>query len=185
MRRSTFLRRRTIRMSALAIPRLEAVASILPAPQWSTTELLDSAHGHLSDLLIEMFGDLGVEKRHSVLSNYPGVLFGGEDPKLEISPTELAVKVARKCLASADIQPSSVVRRPSSVGLVLGVTSSPGRLLPSLVCDVMAQMPELPRNAATPSISLHGLLRVRQGRRHNASAVGAFSVRFPSGGWTP
>jgi 3-oxoacyl-[acyl-carrier-protein] synthase-3 len=96
-----------------------------------------------------MLVSLGVEERHSVLGNYDRVLFDEEEPKLDISATELAVEAARKCLVSADVA-------PSSIGLVLGVTSSPGRLLPSLVCDVMAQMPELPRTAATLSISYMG-----------------------------
>lgn len=127
-------------------PRLESVASVLPSPHWSTTELLRSARGHFSDQLEEMFGKLGVDNRHSVLSNYPGVLFDGETPKLDITGTELAVAAARKCLAVGDVP-------PSSIGLVLGVTTGPGRLLPSLVCDVMAAMPELPRTAVVLSLS--------------------------------
>jgi 3-oxoacyl-[acyl-carrier-protein] synthase III len=133
----------------LITPRLESVASALPTPQWSTTELLTAARGHLSERLEDMLVGLGVEKRHSILSNYPHVLFDGAEPKLDISATELAVEAARKCLASADVP-------PSSIGLVLGVTSSPGRLLPSLVCDVMAQMPELPRTVPTLSLAYMG-----------------------------
>lgn len=136
-------------MAVLMEPRLESVASALPTPQWSTAELLIAAHGHLSERLEEMILGLGVETRHSVLSNYSRVLFEGDEPKPEIGATKLAIEAARKCLDSAEIS-------PSSIGLVLGVTSSPGRLLPSLVCDVMAQMPELPRDAVTLSLAYMG-----------------------------
>jgi 3-oxoacyl-[acyl-carrier-protein] synthase III len=130
-------------------PHLNAVVAQLPAPHWSTQELLDASGGRLSGRLAEMLGGLGVEKRHSVLANYPEVLFEGAEPKADIGATELAVRAARRCLAEAGVA-------PGSVGLVLGVTSSPGRLLPSLVCDVFAQMPELPREAASLSISHMG-----------------------------
>jgi 3-oxoacyl-[acyl-carrier-protein] synthase-3 len=77
------------------------------------------------------------------------MLFDGATPKLDMSGLELAVAAARKCLAAGPV-------RPSSIGLVMGVTSSPGRLLPSLVCDIMAEMPELPRTAVTLSLSYLG-----------------------------
>ena len=138
-------------MSPLTIldPRLTAIAAEVPAPHWSTTELLSAAGGHLSTRLADSLAGLGVEKRHSVLANYPDVLFAGAAPELDVTATGLAVKAARACLAKADVP-------VDSIGLVLGVTSSPGRLLPSLVCDLLAQMPELPRSAATLSVEYMG-----------------------------
>ena len=130
-------------------PRLTAIAAELPHPEWTTDELLAAGRGRLSDKLVDMLGSLGVHKRHSILANYADVLFQGAEPKPDIGATALAVKAARKCLAKADVP-------VESIGLVLGVTSSPGRLLPSLVCDLMAQMPELPRTTANLSIAYMG-----------------------------
>lgn len=130
-------------------PRLNAIAAELPHPEWSTDELLSAGRGHLSDKLVEMLSGLGVQKRHSILANYADVLFEGAEPKLDIAASELAVKAARKCLAKAQVP-------VDTIGLVLGVTSSPGRLLPSLVCDMFAQMPELSRTAANLSIAYMG-----------------------------
>ncbi|WP_328388161.1 3-oxoacyl-[acyl-carrier-protein] synthase III C-terminal domain-containing protein [Nocardia sp. NBC_00416] len=96
-----------------------------------------------------MLNDIGVLNRHSVLANYPDVLFRDAEPKLDIATADLAVAAARKCLAKGDVA-------PESIGLVLGVTSAPGRLLPSLVCDVIARMPEIPRTVANLSIEYMG-----------------------------
>jgi 3-oxoacyl-[acyl-carrier-protein] synthase III len=130
-------------------PVLTAIAAELPSPQFSTDELLAAATGRFSDQLVEMLTGLGIEKRHSVLSNYPQVVFQGEDPKLDIATADLAARSARAALAKADVP-------PEAIGLVLGVSSSPGRLLPSLVCDVIARMPELPRHVANLSIEYMG-----------------------------
>jgi 3-oxoacyl-[acyl-carrier-protein] synthase III len=130
-------------------PHLTAVASELPPSVWPTEELLAAGRDHLSDKLVSMFRNLGVDTRYSILANYGDVLYSGAEPELGITAAELAVNAARKCLAKADVP-------TESIGLVLGVTSSPGRLLPSLVCDVVAQMPELSRSVATLSISYMG-----------------------------
>ncbi|MFC9295005.1 3-oxoacyl-[acyl-carrier-protein] synthase III C-terminal domain-containing protein [Streptomyces sp. NPDC057011] len=130
-------------------PVLLAVAAELPRPAFSTSELLDAARPLFSDRLLGMVGGLGIDKRHSVLSNYPDVVFGGADPKMDIATADLAVESARTALEKSGID-------PADIGLVLGVTSSPGRLLPSLVCDVIARMPELPRDVSNLSIEYMG-----------------------------
>ncbi|EST18939.1 3-oxoacyl-[acyl-carrier-protein] synthase III C-terminal domain-containing protein [Streptomyces roseochromogenus] len=130
-------------------PVLLAVAAEVPKPVFSTTELLDHARPQFSDKLLDMVGNLGITKRHSILANYPDVIFHGADPKLDTETADLAVASARAAMAKADIA-------PGKIGLVLGVTSSPGRLLPSLVCDVIARMPELPRDVANLSIEYMG-----------------------------
>lgn len=135
--------------SSLVRPRMNAIAAELPASQWSTEELLTASQGHFSKKLTQMLASLGVEKRHSILSNYTDVLFKGAAPQLEIPASKLAVKAARAALAKAQVD-------PESIGLVLGVTSSPGRLLPSLVCDMVAEMGELPRTVGTLSIEYMG-----------------------------
>jgi 3-oxoacyl-[acyl-carrier-protein] synthase III len=130
-------------------PRLNAVAAELPRPSFTTDDLRKAADGRLSDRLHDMLGDLGVEKRHSVLTNFPEVLFAGAEPAFDTAATALAVRACRAALAKADLD-------PGEIGLVLGVTSTPGRLLPSLVCDLFAQMPEIPRTAANLAIQYMG-----------------------------
>ncbi|MEU7768320.1 3-oxoacyl-[acyl-carrier-protein] synthase III C-terminal domain-containing protein [Nocardia sp. NPDC049190] len=130
-------------------PHLLGVAAELPRSAYSTEELLDAGQGHLSDRLEEMLGSLGVETRYSILANYPEVLFQGAEPEVDITVVDLAVRAARKSLAKADVS-------VESIGLVLGVSSSPGRLVPSLVCDMFARMPELPRTAQNLSIEYMG-----------------------------
>ncbi len=130
-------------------PVLIGAVAELPRPAFTTDELLRAAHGHLSDKLVAMLAGVGVEKRHSVLANYPDVLFAGAEPKLDVATADLAVTAARKCLAQANIS-------AESIGLVLGVSSSPGRLLPSLVCDLIARMPEIDRTVANLSIEYMG-----------------------------
>ncbi|MEV6430207.1 3-oxoacyl-[acyl-carrier-protein] synthase III C-terminal domain-containing protein [Nocardia sp. NPDC051463] len=135
--------------AAVIDPYLVAIATEVPPHRYSTEELLAASRGHLSDKLGAMLGSLGIEQRHSVLANYPDVLFQGAEPQLTIAAADLAVRAARKCLAKADVS-------PDSIGLVLGVSSTPGRLLPSLVCDIFARMPELPRTAPNLSIEYMG-----------------------------
>lgn len=130
-------------------PTLLAVSAELPPARWTTGELLAAAGDRFSDRLNGMLTGLGVDTRHSVLANYPEVLFGGAEPKLEIAAAELAARAVRSCLAKAEAD-------PASIGLVLGVTSSPGRLLPSLACDLFALLPEIPRDAVALSLEYLG-----------------------------
>ncbi|HEX3780049.1 MAG TPA: 3-oxoacyl-[acyl-carrier-protein] synthase III C-terminal domain-containing protein [Pseudonocardiaceae bacterium] len=130
-------------------PCLLAVSAELPPSRWSTDELLAAADGRLSDRLVTMLAGMGVRTRHSMLANYPEVLFAGVEPKLEMAVSELAARAVRSCLAKAEVD-------PASIGLVLGVTSSPGRLLPSLVCDLFALLPEIPRDAVALSLEYLG-----------------------------
>jgi len=130
-------------------PVLQSIAAQLPPSCSTTEELLSAAGDRLSDKLRLMLGSLGVESRYSVLRNFPDVLFGGAAPELAVPASTLAAQAARSCLERADID-------PGKIGLVLGVTSSPARLLPSMVCDLLALMPEIPRDVATLSVSYMG-----------------------------
>ncbi|WP_416974808.1 3-oxoacyl-[acyl-carrier-protein] synthase III C-terminal domain-containing protein [Streptomyces sp. 4F14] len=130
-------------------PRLHAIAARPPDPSWSTEDLLAAAGDRLSERLAAMLGDLGVAKRHSVLANYPEVLFEGAAPRLDVRASELSARTAAECLEKSGAA-------PERIGLVLGVTSSPGRLLPSLVCDLFGLLPWLPRDAANLSIAYMG-----------------------------
>ena len=131
------------------LPTIRSISAKLPEHSWTTDELLSAAGDRFSDKLRDMLTRLGVNKRHSVLANYPSVLFEGAEPELAISGSTLAVQAARICLEKENIH-------PDKIGLVLGVTSSPSRLLPSLVCDMFAQMPEFRRDTMNLSISFMG-----------------------------
>jgi 3-oxoacyl-[acyl-carrier-protein] synthase III len=142
-------------------PCLKAIAAAMPEPHWSTDELLSAAGDRLTPKLVDMMRDLGIDNRHSILANYPAVLFEGARPDFSISATGLAVQAVRRCIDKAGIP-------AESIGLVLGATSTPGRLLPSLVCDLFAQVPEIPRSADNLSISYMGcsvIARVIQAAR--------------------
>jgi 3-oxoacyl-[acyl-carrier-protein] synthase III len=145
-----FVERRFMdRTQALLSPTIQAIAAQLPEPCWTTEELLEASGDRFSDRLQSMLRRLGVDKRHSVLANYPEVLFAGAEPELAISGSTLAVQSARTCIEKAAID-------PGEIGLVLGVTSSPSRLLPSLVCDLFQQMDELRRDTINVSIEYMG-----------------------------
>ena len=131
--------------SSSVAPAIRAIAAQLPAPRWTTQELLEASENRFSDKLQGMLARLGVNSRHSVLANYPDVLFKGAEPELAISGSVLATQTAREAIEKAGID-------PGEIGLVLGVTSSPSRLLPSLVCDLFVHMPELRRD--TPNLSI-------------------------------
>ncbi len=133
----------------LVQPTIRSITAQLPSPSWTTDELLQASGRRFSDKLRDMLTRLGVDKRHSVLTNFPSVLFEGAEPELAISGSVLAAQAARRCIEQANVC-------PEEIGLVLGVTSSPSRLLPSLVCDLFAQMPELRRDAINFSLSYMG-----------------------------
>lgn len=126
-------------------PTIAAIAAHLPEPRWTTQELLEVAGNRFSDKLQQMLSHLGVDARHSVLANYPDVIFHGAEPELAISGSVLAAQAAHQAIEKASID-------PVEIGLVVGVTSSPSRLLPSLVCDLFVHMPELRRDI--PNLSL-------------------------------
>ena len=128
-------------------PTIVAITAHLPEPRWTTQELLEAAGNRFSDKLQGMLARLGVNSRHSMLANYADVLFKGAEPELAISGSVLAAQAAREAIEKANID-------PREIGLVLGVTSSPSRLLPSLVCDLFVHMPELRRDIPISALSI-------------------------------
>ena len=121
-------------------PTIRSISAALPEHYWTTDELLNAAGDRFSYKLRNMLARLGVDKRH---------LFEGAEPELAISGSTLATQATRICIEKGNVS-------PNEIGLVLGVTSSPPRLLPSLVCDLFAHMPELPRDVMNLSISFMG-----------------------------
>ena len=130
-------------------PVLRTIVAELPGPSWTTDELLEAAGDRFSDALRDMLSRLGIDRRYSVLANYPAVLFAGADPELAVPASSLAARAVRACIDKSGV-------RPEDIGLVLGVSSSPARLLPSLVCDLFVRVPELPRSAMNLSIEYMG-----------------------------
>lgn len=128
---------------------LQAIATTLPEPCYTTETLLAAAGDRFSPALHEMLHRLGVEARHSILSNYPQVLFDGAEPSWSVRGTAMAVRAARDCLNQSRIG-------ADQIGLVIGVTNTPSRLVPGFVSDLMAQMPELPREAMNLSLQGQG-----------------------------
>ncbi|WP_437661812.1 3-oxoacyl-[acyl-carrier-protein] synthase III C-terminal domain-containing protein [Sorangium sp. So ce1182] len=126
-----------------------AIATFLPEPSYTTDCLLDASGGKLSPDLRAMLRRLGVEQRHSILSNYPQVLFEGATPEYSVRGTEMAVRAARGCLAKARCD-------AKDLGLVIAATNTPSRLVPGLVSDLFAQMAELPREAMNLSLQGQG-----------------------------
>lgn len=89
-------------------PHIRAIAAQLPDWHWSTGELLAKAGDRLSPKLVAMLSKLGVNKRHSTLSNYPDVLFAEADPDVGVSGTDLAVQASYRCLAKAGVSPGPI-----------------------------------------------------------------------------
>src|SRR5579871_2743408 len=105
---------------------IRAVASAAP-PNILTTEEMANALSHkFSSKLLQMLYKLGVKRRRSILSNYLDVLRFGVDPEWSAHGTALAANAATHCLSNADCH-------PANVGVVIGVTSTPSRLVPGLV----------------------------------------------------
>lgn len=130
-------------------PVIGGIATCLPEPCYTTDALLARSGGRFSRDLQEMLGRLGVVQRHSILANYPEVLFSLADPQWSIHGTAMAVRAARDCLAKAHCD-------ASELGLVIAATNTPSRLVPGLVSDLFAQMPELPREAMNLSLQGQG-----------------------------
>ena len=128
---------------------LLALATALPEHRFSTQELMLVLRPKLSDEMVGMIRNLGVEERYSALSNYPSMLCG-EPMRTTTSATEMSVEAARRCL-----------RRwggdPSEVGLLIAATNTPSQLLPSLVAEVSAKMHAvLSRTMSTLSMQAQG-----------------------------
>ncbi len=134
---------------SLIAPTICSISAQLPVPRWTTQELLEASEHRFTDKLLVMLARLGINSRHSVLANYPDVLFKGAEPELAISGSALVAQATREAIEKAGID-------PGEIGLVLGVTSSPSRLLPSLVCDLFIHMPEIRRDTSNLSIEYMG-----------------------------
>ena len=89
-------------------PRITSIAAELPRPRWTTEELVAAAGDRISDRLRDMVSTLGVDTRHSMLSNFPDVLFAGAAPEFDTRASELAATAVRRCVEKAGVGFDSV-----------------------------------------------------------------------------
>src|SRR5436190_14812506 len=76
---------------------LMSASTATPQHMFKTTELVASLMHKLSPELINTIGSLGVDRRYSVMDNYPEFLEGGA-PNLTNSTTRMGVDATRKCI---------------------------------------------------------------------------------------
>lgn len=126
---------------------LKSIAARMPEPRFGTEDLLASAGDRFSPGLRLMLRNLGVRHRHSILANFDEVLLAGAVPTWSVHALDLAVEATRASLSGIDSR---------DVGLVIAVTSTPPRLLPGLVSDLFAGVPEIPRHAMNVSMQGQG-----------------------------
>lgn len=134
-----------MRDSDLQTVAIHAVASELPGQSIPNQMLLDRCGSRMSSGLQQMLSGLGVEERYSVIANYPAVLAGLEKPDQQDSALSLGVVAARRTLDEVGA---------GRIGLVIGVTNTSPRIVPGFSSELMAMMPELPREAM--NLNLHG-----------------------------
>ena len=110
---------------------LISAAKATPPNMFTTTELVASLMHKLSPELINTIGSLGVDKRYSVMENYPEFLEGAAI-KSSNSTTGLGVDATKRCVEEWGGD-------PSQIGLLIAATNTPDQMLPCLASEVMAQ----------------------------------------------
>lgn len=109
-----------------------SVASDLPQQCVASKDLLDKASGHLSTQVIDMLQSMDIDKRYSVVENYPQYLAGEEQRKLMSGVNELGANSIRKCLAQFP--------HDLDVGLLIAVTNTAERPLPCMAYELISMM---------------------------------------------
>src|SRR6267143_5644706 len=110
---------------------LVSAATATPPNMFTTTELVASLMHKLSPELINTICSLGVDKRYSVMENYPDFLEGAAI-KPTNSTTGLGVDATKKCIEQWQGD-------PSRIGLLIAATNTPDQMLPCLASEVMGQ----------------------------------------------
>src|SRR6267142_2703970 len=128
---------------------LMSAATATPPHQFKTTELVASLMHKLSPELINTICSLGVDKRYSVMDNYPEFL-EGQPMNASASTTSLGVDATRRCIEEWGGD-------ASRVGLLIAATNTPDRMLPCLASEVMGQTHGLlSRSLRTVSMQAQG-----------------------------
>jgi 3-oxoacyl-[acyl-carrier-protein] synthase III len=110
---------------------LMSAATATPQHMFTTTELVASLMHKLSPELINTICSLGVDKRYSVMDNYPDFLEGAKINPTN-STTKLGVDATKRCVQEWGGD-------PSKIGLLIAATNTPDQMLPCLASEVMAQ----------------------------------------------
>jgi len=108
-----------------------SAATATPQHMFTTTELVASLIHKFSPELINTICSLGVDKRYSVMDNYPDFLEGAAMNPTN-STTGLGVDATKRCVEEWGGD-------PSQIGLLIAATNTPDQMLPCLASEVMAQ----------------------------------------------
>lgn len=109
-----------------------SVASDLPQQCVASKDLLNKASGHLSTQVIDILQSMDIDKRYSVVENYPQYLAGEEQRKLMSGVNELGANSIRKCLAQFP--------HDLDVGLLIAVTNTAEKPLPCMAYEIISMM---------------------------------------------
>jgi 3-oxoacyl-[acyl-carrier-protein] synthase III len=124
-------------------------ATSLPAPRFTTAEIVTALRHKLSPELVNTINSLGVDQRYSALENYPDFLSGGP-MRPTTSTTDLGTKAAKECIERWGGD-------PHEIGLLVAATNSPSQLLPCLASEMMADLHGiLSRSISTVSMQAQG-----------------------------
>ncbi len=123
---------------------LLSINTSLPEHAFSTTELIEAFDGRLSRDLIKTIQNLEVEKRHTVVRNFPEAMTR-KDTIFDYtsSATDLACKAAIGCIEEANIT-------AADVGLIIAVTNTQNYIIPGLAYSMIAHR----RDIFTPTMNL-------------------------------
>jgi len=108
-----------------------SAATATPQHMFTTTELVASLMHKFSPELINTICSLGVDKRYSVMDNYPDFREGAAMNPTN-STTGLGVDATKRCVEEWGGD-------PSQIGLLIAATNTPDQMLPCLASEVMAQ----------------------------------------------
>jgi 3-oxoacyl-[acyl-carrier-protein] synthase III len=122
---------------------LLSINTSLPEHAFSTAELIEAFDGRLSTDLQKTIKNMGVENRHSVVSNFPEAITKGAGFNYTTSTTDFACKAANRCIEESNIA-------SEDIGLLITVTNTQSYILPGLAYSLQAQM----RDILSPAINI-------------------------------
>ncbi len=122
---------------------LLSINTSLPEHSFSTIELIEAFDGRLSTDLQNTIKNMGVENRHSVVSNFPEAITIGAGFNYNTSTTDFACKAANACIEKSNIA-------SEDIGLLITVTNTQSYILPGLAYSLQAQM----RDYLSPAINI-------------------------------
>jgi len=112
---------------------IASIATAVPEPEIKTDEILSIASHKLSSCLVQSIERLNIQKRHSVIQNYPEALLDRKSISFFSDAKKLGADAVRKCMSTSS---SSY----SDIGLLVAASNTQGRLLPGLASDLLAEL---------------------------------------------